>query len=424
MEIKGKVIATTNYRSLPLIAPETFAGQQKANTNVSVNGVTNALDDHGTEHLWYRCALADGNFWIRSDLISFSIPSILDQLPFVTAAEIPNPKKIAFTVVEPSQDTLLKQVGVALAAGETLDAEEIKLIIAALKRYGTRLRKEWTAANLREAISILDKLFSYGVVMHGSDGGGWSLSEMQLVQRSIDLVASGTARHFQRLFNVADNMDTVGFRLMFAPLRIVRVPIDDVNPNPVIDPKTGKSPKWWARNSRGFELYLGNLAFTGMSFKFRPEDLIVHETSHCLNFRYRPQGKFLYDFYTLKGSYTIPAAETFDGKSVKTNFLDFDDGYSTRPRSSDHPAEVVTDAFTNDFVNGYQDSVKGEARRSQVRGLMKLAIENRLKEYGAVRARVRGESDKTLEGRLAILLDFLDETEFADLNLFSDKIMA
>jgi hypothetical protein len=424
MEITGKVIENANYRSLPLVHPETLKGTQKGKTNVTVNGMTIVADNNGAETLWYRCALADGDFWIRNDLIHLTDPAAIDQLPFVTAAEIPNPKKLPFKVVKRSTDTVLQEVGVTLAPGEVMDGEQVKRVISALRRYGTRLRSTWTATDLQEVISMLDKLASLGVVLHGMEGGGWRMDEIRLIYRAIEKVASSTAGHFQRLFNVTDDLSDVAFRLMYGPLRIVRSPNNNINPNPRPDPKTGKVPIWWARNSQGFEVILGNMVFSGTSTKFKPEELVVHEIAHHLNFRYLPQKKRLHEFYRSTGSYTIPAEETFDGKAVKVSLGTLDEGYSTRPRSSDLAAEVVTDAFTNDIVNGYKDSVKGEARRSQVRALMRLAIETRLRDYGPARARVQAEKDKALEGRLAIPLARLDETEPAELKTFADQLTA
>lgn len=422
METTGKVIENANYRSLPLVHADTLKGQQKAKTNVTVTGVTITANDQGTETLWYRCALDEGSFWIRHDLIQLADPAALDQLPLVTAAEIPNPKKLPFKVVNRSTTTLLQEVGVSLAAGEVLDGEQVKQVIATLRRYGTRLRSTWTAADLQEVVAILDKLGSLGVVLHGIEGGGWRMDELRLIHKAVGTVASGTARHFQRRFKLTDDVSDAAFRLMFGPLRIIRSPNNNVNPNPKPDPKTGKVSVWWARNSQGFELILGNMAFSGTAGKFTAEELIVHEISHSLNFRYLPQKKRLHEFYRATGSYTIPAEETFDGKPVKVSFGAIDEGYSSRPRSSDLAAEVVTDAFTNDAVNGYKDSVKGEARRSQVRALMQLAIENRLREYGPVRAQVQAEKDKALEGRLAIPLAKLDETEPTELKTYADKL--
>lgn len=422
MDTTGKVIENANYRSLPLVHPDTLKGTQKGKTNVTITGLIITADDQGKETVWYRCALDAGSFWIRHDLIQLADPAALDQLPFVTAAEIPNPQKLPFKVVNRSITTLLQEVGVTLAPGEVLDGEHVKRVIATLRQYGTRLRSTWTAADLQEVVAMLDKLGSLGVVLHGMEGGGWRIDEVRLIHKAIGTMASGTARHFQRLFKLTDDVSDAAFRLMYGPLRIVRSPNNNVNPNPRPDPKTGKIPIWWARNSQGFELILGNMAFSGTTGKFTAEELIVHEIAHCLNFRYLPQKKRLHEHYRSTGSYTIPAEETFDGKSVRVSLATIDEGYSSRPRSSDLAAEVVTDAFTNDAVNGYKDSVKGEARRSQVRALMQLAIDHRLREYGAVRKKVQAEKDKALEGRLAIPLARLDETEPAELKTYADKI--
>jgi hypothetical protein len=39
-------------------------------------------------------------------------------------------------------------------------------------------------------------------------------------------------------------------------------------------------------NPQGFETYFGNLTFTGVSIKFKPVHLIIHEVEHCINWRY------------------------------------------------------------------------------------------------------------------------------------------
>jgi hypothetical protein len=393
---------------------------QKAKSVITITGMTVTADDKNRETVWYRCDLINGPFWIRNDLIQLTDPAALDQLPFVTDSEIPNPDQLPLKVVNHSTTRLLKQVGVTLLPGEVIDDDLAKKIISTLRGYSTRLSSTWKVADLQEVLSILDQLASLGVVLHSVGEGGWEVNEVRLIKSAIDKTQSATAQHFQRRFPKADDLNAVAFRLMYAPLRIVRALKDNVNPNRP-DPKTGKLPTWWARNAQGFEVFLGNMVFPkrepdkSKPHKFTAEELIIHEIAHCLNFRYLPQAQRLHQLYRSKGSYTIPADETPDGKIIKTSLEAIDEGYTTRPRSSDLPAEVVTDAFTNDIVNGYKDGLKGAARRSQVSDLMQRAIEYRLQEYGPVRVRVRAETDKDLEDRLAIPLGRLDVTEATDL---------
>jgi hypothetical protein len=419
--IEGKLTGNANYRTLPIVHPDTRVDTVKTNTVVTLSGFAGVVTE-GLSPLWYRVDI-DANhrgFWIHSSLIARLNEGSLNDLPFIDVSQLPNPGGLPFQIVS-KVNLLLADIGVTIADNEVIDEALASAVNTQINRYGTRLKGTWTKDTLQEAVKIIDHLAEYAVILHGSGGAGWLLEEMHLVRDAIDMIAGRVLVHFERRFPGGVPDQAAPFRLLYGPLRMVRDERNNLHPSP--DPVTGK-PVWWAKNPQGFETFFGNFTFTGVSLKFKPIHLVIHEVEHCLNQRYRIGNSAPASVYISQGRYTIPADESSTGNAINVDFENINDGYSPniRPRSSDDPWEVVTDAFTNDASSGYLDGTEGEARASQVRALMKGVIEYRVLEYGAARIRVRNQQDATLESRLEPALTLLELNEAADLAHFANLL--
>lgn len=246
--------------------------------------------------------------------------------------------------------------------------------------YQNRFKGTWTAADLHRLRVLLEDLESYGVYLNRHDFGTWSLPDVEKVHSAVELTAQGLASIIKTLYGIED--DKLGFRLLYAPLRIARNPTNNVS---LVEGET-----WWARNSNGYEIILSNRAFfdntvnsmRGQGLTFTSVELIAHEIGHTINWRYKlrnDSGKVvdIDAFYAniVKADFTTADGETVTFKSVN-------DGYAIAPRSSDGVYETVKDAITSLVLNRFKDDPKGAARREQILDLMKRIIEWRVKDFG------------------------------------------
>lgn len=156
--------------------------------------------------------------------------------------------------------------------------------------------------------SMLEELQRLGVVLIG---GPWTVAEVDQV-------------HFVTTL-IADNCSI--FKELFAPMVIERKRVNNVSDTDAF---------WYARNNAGYHIVLGNMVFFERYQKtklhprwpYTSDDLIAHEICHNINFRY-------------------PITQW--AKQVRNEKLRF------VARSSDHPAEIITDAAANYFLSDYLD---------------------------------------------------------------------
>lgn len=271
----------------------------------------------------------------------------------------------------------------------------------------------WTAADLAAVEQIFARCAECAVTPSCRSGSAWKLAELMLVDDAVARVAGRTRQLFEARFGGTIQDAAMPFRLLYGPLRIYRVTRRNVNPNP--PNATGHLPVWWAINRNGFEVDFGNFVFSGVSRKFKLVDLVVHEICHNINWRYRAGTASPESVYQPRGTVQLTASESGTGSPETVHFTAIDQGYTTRPRSSNEPWEVVTDAITNDAVDGYTDDLMGRARRKMVEELLFQVIDFRVHTYGSARPHVRSTEVDLEVRRLAEALRLLELHEAADL---------
>jgi len=408
--IIGSITNNANYRSLPIIDSRTLEGTLEKGRTVVISGYA-GVEITGLAPMWYHIGLEESHFWVHSSLVI--LESNIEDLPFIDASELDIPDNLSLKPVNQLL-TLLSGVSVTIHNIDEIDDNLAAKISNTLEKTGTRLRGTWDADSLSKIMPILNKLFDYGVLLHSAGGRGWQANEIELVHKAVELIAARTRTHFMQFFDMDDVDQRSAFRLMYAPLRMLRDGRDNIHPNQVPDPETGKIPIWWAKNDNSVEIILGTMTFEGNSSKFKPVHLVIHEIAHGINMRYRVGNAFPANVYQSKGTYIIPETDE------EVFFNTIDEGYAAtiRPRSSDVASEVVTDAITNDTVVNYADSLEGRARESQMMLIMDAVIRYRITQYSAVRDHL----SERLQSRVEGVLKLLEQTEKSDLDTFNEML--
>jgi hypothetical protein len=335
--------------------------------------------------------------WVAAKLVLLD-PASLRQLPFLSL-DLANPA-----------EALVQSVGIS-PKDVTLTVDEAVALVKALG--SVELRGTWTKAQLDEVRAMLEKLETYGVTLGGEDQGKWSLEELKTVAEAIGDTARGIGHLVEARFGIRD--DAMAFSILFAPLQILRSPKDNVSP---------QAPKvvWYAKNSNGYEIVLSNKVFfkgtaatkTNPRLPYTSKELIAHEISHAINWRYprkRHEGKGLLDkpsvYYPRK--VLIKEYVFADGQKASLGALNV--GYGMAARSSDGEHETVTDAITclclDRFTTNSTDAkaqLQGKARKEQITTLMNEIIRYRIENYGggveAVKEEIRDRWGQSLLDRM------------------------
>ena len=153
---------------------------------------------------------------------------------------------------------------------------------------------------------------------------------------------------------------------------------------------------WFAKNVQGYEVVFGNrVFFTGKSptkrypqLPFTTVELIAHEVSHVVNYRYQltnNNGKDMSpdDFYMAAIDHSPATLPT--GEMVQ---LSGNAGFGFVARSSDDPAEIVTDAIANAALGRMTttstnplQAQAGVARQAQLTDFIRRVIQWQVKHY-------------------------------------------
>jgi hypothetical protein len=340
-------------------------------TLVTITGF--AIDPRGDEFRHrYRITLDGQSRWVTAIYIKVS-PADIPQIPYVF--QFPN------DLVRELREGL----GITALSAGTTEADDIQAIARFMPNFYLR-GNNWDAPQIGKLRGWLEQLYSYGVILRSPGPGGWSLAEIESAFTAVSTIAQGMAGFLHFAFGLDD--PALAFRLLYAPLIITRVNRDNVN--------TMSDSVWFAKNVQGYEVVFGNrVFFTGKSptrrypnLPFTTVELIAHEVSHVINYRYQltdASGRDWApdDFYMAtinNAAYTLP-----NGNVVR---LAGNSGFGFVARSSEDPAEIVTDAIANaalgrmTFASSIPaQSDAGNARQMQMTDLMKRVMQWQVSHY-------------------------------------------
>ncbi len=401
-DVKGIVKADLplNVRLGPKVIDEKAPFQLKNGQEVTITGF--AIDPDGDENkLRYRIEVNKKIYWTTARFISVD-PLLAKTIPFVPA----NPVS--------ASEELLESMGMDVKDGVEIPFEEAQEIAALLRDF--KLTGMWDLDGILTVRTLIEDLHDHGVTLGSIDGGAWSMADLRKVQQAIAGMAQGIGRIFEELFGRRD--DALAFRMMYAPLQITRSARNNVSPFP-------DKEVWYAKNSNGYEIILGNKVFfegtqttrSNRNLPYTSTELVAHEIGHVINWRYslktakgqvvRPRE--FYEVNLMGKKYTLPS-----GESVP---LTMNDGYRLAARSSNGGHETVTDAITAFSLNRLTDDdtdplrkKQGEARRLQITDMLKRIVRFRLETYSGlegIRAAILRIGGVPLEGSLQTALDLL-----------------
>ncbi|MEP6987735.1 MAG: hypothetical protein ABI970_19185, partial [Chloroflexota bacterium] len=299
-------------------------------TAVTITGF--AIDPRGDDYRHrYRITLDGQPRWVTAQYIKVN-PADSLQIPYVF--QFPN------DLVRELREAL----GITALTASTTEADDIQAIARYMPNFYLR-GNNWDAPQITKLRGWLEQLYSYGVILRSPGPGGWSLSEIESAFIAVSAIAQGMSGFLHFAFGIDD--PALAFRLLYAPLVITRMNRDNVN--------TSSDSVWFAKNVQGYEVVFGNrVFFPGRSptrrypqLPFSSVELIAHEVSHVINFRYQladSVGRDISpdDYYMAainNAAYTLP-----NGSVVR---LAGNSGFGFVARSSDDPAEIVTDAIAN-----------------------------------------------------------------------------
>ncbi len=373
VDIQGTVQADSSIkvRSGPRISDASSGLPLSPGTIVNITGF--AIDPRGNEYRHrYRIDLNGQPRWITAQYVKVD-PADIPQIPYVF--QFPN---------DPVRE-LREALGIIALSASTTQADDIQAVARFMPNFYLR-GNNWDAPQIAKLRGWLEQLYAYGVILHSPGPGGWSLSEIESAFTAISTIAQGMTGFLHFAFGVDDLV--LAFRLLYAPLVITRVNRDNVN--------TMSDSVWFAKNVQGYEVVFGNRVFVnGKSptrrypqLPFTSVELIAHEVSHVINYRYQltdnnGHNMSVDDFYMAtinNATYPLP-----NGNVVR---LSGNAGFGFVARSSDDPAEIVTDAIANaalgrmTFANTDQRQADaGMARQMQLTDLMKRVMQWQVQHY-------------------------------------------
>ncbi len=372
-DVQGTVQADSpiKVRSGPRIIDPSTGTPLSPGTVVTITGF--AIDPRGdTFRHRYRVTLDGQPRWVTALYIKVD-PADALQIPYVV--QFPN------DLVRELREGL----GITAVSASTVEAHDIQAVARFMPNLYLR-GNNWDAPQITKLRGWLEQLYSYGVILRSPGPGGWSLAEIESAFTAIETIAQGMATFLQAAYGISD--PSLAFRTLYAPLIITRVNRDNVN--------TMSDSVWFAKNVQGYEVVFGNrVFFPGKSptrrypqLPFTTVELIAHEVSHVINYRYQltdNSGRDFPpdDFYmnTINNSvYSLPT-----GESVR---LSGNSGFGFVARSSEDPAEIVTDAIANAALGRMTSASTntlqaqaGTARHMQLTDLMRRVIQWQVNHY-------------------------------------------
>ncbi|MEZ4670498.1 MAG: hypothetical protein R3E39_21530 [Anaerolineae bacterium] len=274
----------------------------------------------------YQININDEPYWITASYADVALADAT-RIPYVPA--FPD---------DPLRE-LKEGLGISMLNSSTPVMDDV-VAIARFLPYMNLRGNNWDGTQIAKLRGWLEQLYSYGVILASPTHGGWSLSEIESAFNALNTIAAGTDQFLQAAYGISD--PTLAFRILYAPLVVTRMNRDNVNNSDAV---------WFAKNVYGYEVVFGNRVFFNgkQKTKLHPQqpfttvELIAHEVSHVINYRYRlldPKNveQEVDDYYNaslLNTRFELP-----DGEIVKVSG---DSGFAFVSRSSDHPAEIVTD---------------------------------------------------------------------------------
>ncbi|NWF69229.1 MAG: SH3 domain-containing protein [Chloroflexi bacterium] len=413
-EIKGIVTADTlNVRAdYKTDAPK--AGEVKKGQELRITGF--AVDPKGDDFkLRYRIVLNGKTLWTTAKFVSVD-PALVKQIPFIAQ----NPANAA--------EELLEASGMDVKDGTQIAFEEAQAVAALMRDF--KVSGTFDDQGIRLLRGVIEHLHACGVTLGSDDSGSWSMGDLQKVQQAVDGMAGGMGKLFEQLYGARD--DAKAFRTMYAPLHITRSGKNNVSPWP-------EKETWFAKNSNGYEIVLGNRVFfegttvtrSNPHMPYSSVELIAHEIGHVINWRYSlkmPKGQVVrprefYESHLMAKKYVLPT-----GESVS---LSMNDGYLLAARSSNGPHETVTDAITafsldrlteNDANPAKQK--QGQARRLQIADMLGRIIQFRVESYTnveGIRAAILKMGGAALETTMQTGLELLKRAD-SDLDKEMDRL--
>lgn len=346
-------------RKGPKISDSSAGFQLPVGQKVEITGF--AIDPKGDE--WkhrYQANVNNGSYWITAKYVKVGLADAA-QIPYVPAF----PK-------DPVRE-LKEGLGVTMLGSSAASLDDVKAL-ARFMPYMALRGNNWDGTQIAKVREWLEQLYTYGVTLASPPVGGWALSEIEAAFNALNSTAQGTAAFLQAAYGLND--PTLAFRLLYAPLVVTRLNRDNVNNSDAV---------WFAKNVHGYEVVFGNQVFFPGKRKtklhpqqpFTTVEIIAHEVAHVINYRYRlvdanKVEQEVDDFHNAKllnASYTLPNGDTVH--------VSGDNGFAFVSRSSDHPAEIVTDHIaaaslgrvTANDANP-QLAKFGQARQLQITDLM------------------------------------------------------
>jgi hypothetical protein len=410
-DVKGVVNSdNVNVRTGPkVIDPKSPLGPLKKGQEVMISGF--ALDPDGEEYrLRYRITLGGQTLWTTAKFVSID-PSVVKTIPFISL----NPDRAA--------EELLESNGLDVKDGTEIPLEQAQEIAALLRDF--KLTGTWDLDGILYLRTLIEHLHNHGVTLASADGGGWSVADLKKLHLAVDGMASGIGKIFTSLYGKSD--DALAFRMMYAPLNIVRSGKNNVSPRP-------EKETWYAKNSNGYEIVLGNKVFfegvqttrSNRDVPYTSVELIAHEIGHVINWRYflkTPKGEVVRprQYYDPRDSDTSPYKPAkITLPSGETVVCNINDGYRAAARSSNGMHETVTDAISNFSLNRLTDDdenparkKQGEARRQQIVDMLERIVKSRIENYSGIegiRAAILKIGGNALETNLETALELLRRT--------------
>lgn len=372
-DVQGTVQADApiKVRTGPRIVDASAGVVLSPGTAVTVTGF--AIDPRGDDYRHrYRINLNGQSRWVTAPYIKVN-PVDIPQIPYVF--QFPN------DLVRELREGL----GITALSTSTTESDDIQAIARFMPNFYLR-GNNWDAPQIAKVRAWLEQLYAYGVILRSPGPGGWSLSEIEAAYNAVAMTAQGMSTFLQAAFGFSD--PALAFRVLYAPLVITRVNRDNVN--------TMSDSVWFAKNVQGYEVVFGNrVFFSGKSptrryptLPFTTVELIAHEVSHVINYRYQLTDKnnrdwSVDDYYMSaidSAAYTLPTGETVR--------LTGNSGFGFVARSSDDPAEIVTDAIANAALGRMTSTSSnptvaqaGTARQLQLTDLMRRVMLWQVKRY-------------------------------------------